>query len=57
MRGVDVDLICQQEARHPKVRDLEVAVLPHQDVPAGQVTVDDAQGGEVLLCTGRIEED
>ena len=40
--GLDVDMILSSQT---KVRDLQHFVLPHQHIPAGKVSVDNAQLG------------
>ena len=40
--GLDVDVILSSQT---KVRDLQHFVLPHQHIPAGKVSVDNAQFG------------
>ena len=46
IRGLDVDVILSSQS---KVRDLQHLVLPNQHIPAGKVSVDNAQLGEELL--------
>ena len=44
--GLDVDIILSGQT---KVRDLQHLVLPHQHIPAGKVSVDNAQLRQELL--------
>ena len=46
IRDLDVDVILSSQS---KVRDLQHLVLPNQHIPAGKVSVDNAQLGEELL--------
>ena len=44
--GLDVDVFISS---HSKVRDFQHLVLPHQHIPAGKVSVDNAQFRQELL--------
>ena len=44
--GLDVDIILSGQT---KVRDLQHLVLPHQHIPAGKISVDNAQLRQELL--------
>ena len=46
---LDVNVVSVNNPGHAKVGDLEVLVVPHEDVATGQVAVDYVQAGQVLL--------
>ena len=49
IRGLDVDVILSSQS---KVRDLQHLVLPNQHIPAGKVSVDNAQFRQKFLQSG-----
>ncbi len=54
--GLDVDIILSGQT---KVRDLQHLVLPHQHIPAGKVSVDNAQLRQEFLSEqggGRLKQ-
>ena len=54
MCGGHIHFIRREQARHAKVRNLQSLSFSHQNVPTGQVTVDYAQTGQIVLRNKQI---